>query len=197
MLRQFNTPSFLLTLSISLVILLLGVFATTTDHLLEFNRGEILKGEYWRILTSNFVHYGFIHTAMNLAAFLLVGSSLILELNIKYYCILFVSCAFAVGLGTFFGNPELDFYRGLSGVLHGLIVAGLLLNSFRNRWLSYFFTALVFAKIIHEHQLGFQENQLQAMLPVPVAVDSHLYGALAGLVYFCIFSALQSNKKQN
>ena len=69
-------------------------------------------------------------------------------------------------------------------------MAGLLLNSFRNRWLSYLFVGLVFAKIIHEHQPGFQENQLQALLPVMVAVDSHLYGALAGLFYAGILTTL-------
>ncbi len=101
----------------------------------------------------------------------------------------------AVGIGTLLWNPELVFYRGLSGVIHGLIVAGLLLNSFRNPWLSYLFVGLVFAKIFHEHQAGFQENQLQTLIPVPVAVDSHWYGALAGLIYMGLLMALQKIKK--
>jgi rhomboid family GlyGly-CTERM serine protease len=193
--QPFITPSSITTVSISIVIVLLSIFGLSMEPLLEFNRGRILEGEYWRILSSNFVHYGFAHTAMNLAAFLLVGFSLLLELTLKHYCLLFLSCALAVGLGVLIGNPELDFYRGLSGVLHGLIVAGLLLNHFHKRWLSYVFTALVFAKIIHEHQAGFQENQLQALLPVQVAVDSHLYGALAGLTYFCVLNSLRYIKK--
>jgi rhomboid family GlyGly-CTERM serine protease len=193
--QQFITPSSIASLSLGIVIILLSIFSASLDPLLEFNRAGILSGEYWRILTCNFVHFGFAHTAMNLAAFLLVGFSLLLELNLKHYCLLFLCCVLAVGFGVLIGNPELDFYRGLSGVLHGLIVAGLLLNTFQKRWLSYFFTALIFAKIFHEHQAGFQENQLQAMLPVPVAVDSHLYGALAGLVYFCVFSVINLVKK--
>jgi hypothetical protein len=92
-------------------------------------------------------------------------------------------------------NPELFFYRGLSGVLHGLIVAGLLLNSFRNRWLSFLFVGLIFAKIIHEHQLNFQENSLQALIPVMVAVDSHLYGATAGLTFMGLLFAVLAVKK--
>jgi rhomboid family GlyGly-CTERM serine protease len=193
--QPFITSSSIATLSISIVIVLLSIFGLSMEPLLEFNRAKIIEGEYWRILSSNFVHYGFVHTVMNLAAFLLVGFSLLLELNLKHYCLLFLCCALAVGFGVLIGNPELDFYRGLSGVLHGLIVAGLLLNHFQKRWLSYFFTALVFAKIIHEHQADFQENQLQDLLPVQVAVDSHLYGALAGLVYFCLFSGWQHLKK--
>lgn len=174
---------------------MLSVFGMSTEPFLEFNRTKISEGEYWRLFTGNFVHYGFAHLAMNLAAFLLVGFSLLREISLKVYLPLLIISALAVGVGTLLWNPELFFYRGLSGVIHGLIVAGLLLNSFRNRWLSYLFVGLVFAKIVHEHQPSFQENQLQALLPVMVAIDSHLYGAVAGLVYIGILAILFKIKK--
>lgn len=174
---------------------MLGVFGAGIETLLEFNRSKISEGEYWRLFTGNLVHYGFAHLAMNIAAFLIIGFSLLREVSVKVYLPLFISCAMSVGIGTLWWNPELVFYRGLSGVIHGLIVAGLLLNSFRNRWLSYLFVGLVFAKIFHEHQAGFQENQLQTLIPVPVAVDSHWYGALAGLIYIGVSMALQKVKK--
>jgi rhomboid family GlyGly-CTERM serine protease len=191
MLPKFFTPSLMLTLSLSMLIILFSVLGAAIEPLLEFNRYKIQQGEYWRLFTSNFVHYGVAHLSMNLAAFLLVGFSLLRELSLKIYIPLFFISAMAVGVGILLGNPELFYYRGLSGVLHGLIVAGLLLNSFRNRWLSFIFTGLVFAKILHEQQAGFQENQLQALLPVMVAVDSHGYGALAGLCYLGVMLGLK------
>ncbi len=183
LLRLTFTPSLVLSVSLSALAIMFSAFGPSTEPLLEFNRTEIIEGEYWRLFTGNFVHYGFAHLAMNLAAFLLVGFSLLREISLRIYIPLLISSALAVGVGTLLWNPELSFYRGLSGIIHGLIVAGLLLNSFRNRWLSYAFLGLIFAKIFHEHQPGFQENQLQSLIPVMVAVDSHLYGALAGLFF--------------
>ncbi|MES2822863.1 MAG: rhombosortase [Pseudomonadota bacterium] len=193
--RSIFTPGVLLSVSLSILILLFGGFGASIEPILEFNRSKIIDGEYWRLFTGNLVHYGFAHLAMNIAAFLIIGFSLLRDVSLKVYVPLFVSCAMAVGIGTLLWNPELVFYRGLSGVIHGLIVAGLLLNSFRNPWLSYLFVGLVFAKIFHEHQAGFQENQLQTLIPVPVAVDSHWYGALAGLIYMGLLMALQKIKK--
>ena len=192
---QPKTLSLAFTISLSIIIILFSVFGASMEPLLEFNRVKIFEGEYWRLFTCNFVHYGFAHLAMNLAAFLLVSFSLLREVSLKLYVPLFITAAMAVGVGTLLWNPELFFYRGLSGVLHGLIVAGLLLNSFRNRWLSFLFVGLVFAKIAHEHQADFQENQLQALLPVAVAVDSHLYGALAGLFFIGFLLILLNFKK--
>ncbi len=190
-----STLSLLLSVSLSILIIMFGVFGASIEPILEFNRTKIVEGEYWRLFTGNLVHYGFAHLAMNIAAFLIIAISLLREVSLKIYIPLLISCAMAVGIGTLLWNPELVFYRGLSGVIHGLIVAGLLLNSFRNRWLSYLFVGLVFAKIFHEHQADFQENQLQTLIPVPVAIDSHWYGALAGLIYMGVLMALQKIKK--
>lgn len=195
--RLTFTPSLLLSVALSILVIIFSVFGTSVELLLEFNRTKIIEGEYWRVFTGNFVHYGFAHLAMNLAAFLLLGFSLLREISLKIYIPLLITSALAVGVGTLLWNPELFFYRGLSGLIHGLIVAGLLLNSFRNRWLSYVFVALVFAKIVREHLPGFQETQLQALLPVMVAVDSHLYGAVAGLLYVGILVIFVKIKKSS
>jgi len=43
--------------------------------------------------------------------------------------------------------------------------------------------ALVFAKVIYEHQPHYHANELQTLLPVAVAYDAHLYGAISGFVF--------------
>lgn len=195
MLQKIISPSLILSLSLILLMLCFSMAGTQVELLLEFNRDKILQGEYWRLITSNLVHYGFAHVAMNAAAFIIISFTLLRELSLKTYAMLLLICALAVNMGTLVFNPELSFYRGFSGALHGLIVAGLLFNSVRNRWLSYLGVILVFGKIIHEHQTDFQANELQALLPVKVAVDSHLYGALAGLVFFALMFAYSYFRK--
>lgn len=193
--NKIITPSLAFSLCLTLLMLGLSLLGPQAEILLEFNREKIFQGEYWRLLTSNLVHYGFAHVLMNVAAFILIGISFLRELSLKAYLGLLLLTALAVNLGTLLFNPELFFYRGFSGALHGLLVAGLLLNRFRNPWLSYLGVILVFAKIAHEHQADFQANQLQELLPVAVAVDSHMYGAIAGLVFFAITWAVARAKK--
>ncbi|HWV16739.1 MAG TPA: rhombosortase [Cellvibrio sp.] len=183
MLAKYFTPSFVISLALILLMASFSLLGTNVESLLEFNRSNIQAGEYWRLLTGNLVHFGSYHLLMNLAAFILISWTLLRELALKSYIVLLALAALMINLGILWFTPELEIYRGFSGILHGLLVAGLLLNNFRNKWLSYACVLLVFAKIIHEHSAGFEANQLQSLLPVKVAVDSHLYGAIAGLVF--------------
>ncbi len=180
----------LFTLLLSLAMLLFSLAGADVESILEFNRSEIDSGECWRLFSGNLVHYGNAHLVMNLAAFLLIGLSLLHDLSAKNYILLFMFCALCVCIGVLWGNPELLFYRGFSGVLHGLIIAGLFFNRWRHPSLTWLFIGLVFAKIIYEHTPSFEENQLQAMLPVAVAVDAHMYGAFAG-IFYCLFYSLR------
>ncbi len=50
-------------------------------------------------------------------------------------------------------------------------------------WVNAILITLVFAKIIYEHQPDYQATQLQTLMPVPVAYDAHMYGAIAGLLF--------------
>ena len=150
---------------------------------LSLTRTAISQGQYWRLLTGNLVHFGWAHTLMNLAAFLLCSFALLSELKPLRFASLFMGCCFAVGLGIYYLNPELATYAGLSGVVHGLIIAGLWYTKRHPLWLRVAALAIVIGKIIQEHSANYQANELQALIPVPVAVDAHLYGALAGATF--------------
>jgi rhomboid family GlyGly-CTERM serine protease len=173
------TPSLWLTLGLSGLILLLGLFPSVTEPLLQFDRGRVDNGEWWRLLSGQVVHYGIYHLAMNIAALLLCGYVLLRELSLRSYISLLVITALGVGLGIYTINRELDFYSGLSGVLHGLIVAGLLVGIRETPLFNGLALALVIGKLAQEQSTGFDASH--ALLPVPVAVDAHAYGAAAGL----------------
>jgi len=114
---------------------LLGIAAVTTAALaaqlvgqsaaewLRYDREAILHGQLWRLLTGHLVHLGWAHLILNVGGLLLlrvgfggVGKSLLREL----LCL--VCLALGVSLGLLLGNPDLLWYVGLSGVLHGLAV---------------------------------------------------------------------------
>lgn len=165
---------------------LLVVLAVTTDVLfpiLSLARVQVEHGELWRLVTSNFVHFGWPHTLMNLAAFLLCALALLNSFPVRQLLGLILCCCLSVGLGVYYLNPEYGTYAGLSGAIHGFIVAGLMRNKRHPAWLNAILIALVFAKIFYEHQPDYQATQLQTLMPVPVAYDAHMYGAIAGLLF--------------
>jgi rhomboid family GlyGly-CTERM serine protease len=187
--RFYISSSLWLTFGLSIALLAAGIFPTITEPLLQFDRARIDAGEWWRLFTGQLVHFGFYHLLMNIAALLLCGFVLLRDIQLWCYCTLLLVSATVVGLGLYYFNPELFFYAGLSGVLHGLIIGGLLFGIRLTPIFNGIALLLVFAKIIHEQSAGFDTSH--ALLPVPVAVDAHAYGALAGLLATALIFAVK------
>ncbi len=198
MANQHFTPSVQLTLMFAGLMLVLGLAHPWTEPLLEFNRSAIANGQWWRLLSGQWIHYGFYHLAMNTAAFALCGYVLLRQLALPYFLLLLLSCLITVGLGLYWFNPKLEYYAGLSGALHGLLVAGLFEHLKQKSWISIAALILVALKLIQEQSASFDANH--PLLPVPVAVDAHMYGAVAGLLWGLIWllgSILKSMAKNN
>ncbi len=182
-------PSFKLSLLICIIASASLSAALGGDMIFNFlslTRTSISQGQIWRLFTGNLVHFGWPHTLMNLAAFLLCSMALLSELNPVRFSSLFICCCLAVGLGIYWFNPEYTTYAGLSGAIHGLIVAGLWYSRRHPLWLRLAALAVVIGKIAQEHAANYQANELQALIPVPVAVDAHLYGAIAGAGFVAV-----------
>jgi len=177
------SPSLYVALVLTVAMLVLSAAAEVMFPLLSLDRSQVAQGQYWRLLTANFVHFGWAHTLMNLGAFLLCSVALLNEFSIKVFTALILSCCLAVGICIYAFNPEYETYAGLSGALHGLIIAGVLVNKRHKYWVNGILIALVFAKVVNENRAGYQSNELQDLLPVAVAYSAHLYGALAGLAF--------------
>ena len=120
---------------------------------------------------------------MNLAAFMIFVFALANAFSAVRFIGLILCCGLVVGAGVYYLNPEYEVYAGLSGAIHGFFVAGLLVNKRHVHWVNSVFIAALFGKIFVEHQANYQATELQTLLPVAVAYDAHLYGAIAGLVY--------------
>jgi rhomboid family GlyGly-CTERM serine protease len=88
----------------------------------------------------------------------------------------------ATDLGFLLFEPQLEWYVGFSGVLHGLMAAGLVawLRATRDA-VTWIVVVLFAAKLAWEHVAGPLPFTAQS-LSMPVVHEAHTYGAVGGLV---------------
>ncbi|MGP4844455.1 rhombosortase [Marinobacter sp. 1Y8] len=90
--------------------------------LLEWSRAEIVQGQYWRLLTGHWSHVGLTHLLLNLLGLLLIGALFNRRDNIWQWLIAVIVIALGISLSLLWLMNDLDWYRGFSGCLYGLLV---------------------------------------------------------------------------
>jgi len=168
-------------LSICLLCLLLQVFAPYTTEALRYQRSPIIDGQWWRLLSGNFVHLGWGHLLMNLAGLLLIWLLIGHLLNNRQWLVVILTGSLAVGLGLLMFDPGLDWYVGLSGMLHGMFVAGLINTIRRGYRLEWLLLLGLVLKLAWEQTSGALPGSA-TLAGGAVIVDAHLYGAISGLL---------------
>jgi len=172
-----------ISLIIGGLIVIFATFPNTFFPLLSLEHNKLAQGELWRIVTSSLVHFGWAHALMNLSAFAIFVFALGNAFSTSRFIALILFCCSVVGISIYWLNPEYETYAGLSGAVHGFFVAGFFVNKRHTWWLNSIFICVIVGKVFMEHQPGYHTTELQALLPVAVAYDAHLYGAVAGLVF--------------
>jgi rhomboid family GlyGly-CTERM serine protease len=86
-----------------------------------------------------------------------------------------------IDLGLYFLDPRIDWYVGLSGVLHGLMAAGALLLLLRGETLGALLAIGLCGKLIYEQAFGALPFTARSTGGA-VIVAAHLYGAAGGFV---------------
>lgn len=179
------SPTLMLCVALSALMLLLTFFESHLFPLFSLYSDNVRQGEIWRLLTANFVHFGWAHTGMNLAALLLCTFAFFTDASLKAFSFLLLWSCLVVGSAIVCFSPEYTPYAGLSGALHGLIVAGLLQTRTYPLWIRVTGLGIVAAKLVQENSAGYEATDLQQLIPAAVAVESHLYGAIGGFVFTC------------
>lgn len=149
-------------------------------ELFRYDRNAIASGEVWRLLTGHFAHLGVAHLLMNAAGlvlvWVLVGAA---ASQTGWLLVTFVLVA-TIDLGFWFLDPQLNWYVGLSGLLHGLLVYGLVLEWKAARLEHGLLLLGIGAKLIYEQVSGPLPGSAETASG-PVVVNAHLYGAIGGL----------------
>lgn len=162
------------------------LFGDSGREWLQYDRIAILDGEFWRLLTGHFVHLGPGHYVLNAIAVFLVWVAVGEYFTNRQWLIVTVVTIAGVNAGLWLFNPGIVWYVGMSGFLHGVLMAGIV-KGFQFLPREAVLGGMVVAsKIVYEQVLGPMPGSEQSA-GGDVVVDAHLYGALAGLAIAAVF----------
>ena len=174
-------PVWLAVAALAMAAILLQAGGEGLRDALAYDRAALGAGELWRLLTGHVVHLGWSHLLLNLVGLALVTWIVGRSYGaLEWLYVAFVSIA-VIDAGFWFLYTQLGWYVGLSGLLHGLLAAGLLVGVARREREALVLSLFVLAKLCWEQIAG----------PLPgsegtsggsVIVDAHLYGALGGIL---------------
>ena len=150
--------------------------------LMEYTRAGVEAGQWWRLLTGNFVHFGWGHFAGDLAAFLAL--CLIARCRGRDVLLVVGACAVAVGTSVHLWAPHIHVFRGISGVYYGVMTFALIGMICRDRGRKGLLWAAILGALIFKtaYELATGTLLVQTCLPEGIAVVgiSHLAGMVMG-----------------
>lgn len=148
---------------------------------LRYERVWTARGEGWRLLSGHFTHLGWSHFALNSAGLLLIWYLVGRAYALRSWLLIILVTLATIDMGFWFLNPELYWYVGLSGLLHGLLVAGIA-TRFQPPNAETIILALFLVAKLGWEQFGGPVPGSEITSGGPVVVDAHLYGALGGVL---------------
>jgi rhomboid family GlyGly-CTERM serine protease len=149
---------------------------------LEYRRSLALR-EPWRLITAHFVHLGFLHALLNGVALVLLAHLFAGRFRAREFFGILALSPVLLSAAFLLVLPELQWYRGLSGVLHALFFAGCVVwiadSAGRARWLP--IAALVGGAIkVLLEQPWDASFPVHELLRIAVVPQAHLIGAIVG-----------------
>ncbi len=165
-------------IGISILIMLLG---ETGKELLRYDRVWIGQGESWRWLRGHRTQLGWAHLAWNSAGFGLVWFLVGGAFPVRTWLVIITVSLATIDAGFWFLNPELYWYVGMSGLIYGLLAAGIVRRLRRIDTETVVLLLFLIVKIAWEQFNGPVPGS-EATSGGPVVVDAHLYGVLGGVL---------------
>ncbi len=179
------------------IVVIAALVAVTGDwgrDLLRYDRAAISGGEIWRLVSGHIVHLGWSHFLLNGAGLLLISYLVASRFTTRQWLIITIVAIAGIDTGFWIWQPQLLWYVGLSGLLHGLLAAGAV-DGVRTGQLDYWLIAVfLLLKLTYEQLVG----------PLPgsegtsggnVVVAAHLYGAIAGSIGGVLIGVYRSFRK--
>lgn len=184
---------FLLLSSFSLQYLHLQAWASLSLY-------DVAQGAYWRLITAHLIHFDWQHYIMNMVGMGLCMFAFQSHIKPWHWLASFFFIAVFSSLCLLNSYEIGQRYMGFSDILHGWILFGatsIVRSEFK---LSLAVFVLFWIKIIEENS-GFAFFTSGTMALENIATESHLYGAIGGMIYglawFIITAAVSNNSSKD
>lgn len=167
---------------------------TTWRTALLLQRDAFFAGHWWQLLSAHCVHLNWSHLGFNMLG-LAVLQQLFGPQLAGWRCwlgLVFIAIASSAGLLAF--SPEVKWYGGFSGVLTGMYIYAAITVLRRQTLLAGAVLCIIGVKVITEQWRGVAIDY-SSLSAIPVVVDAHLYGALAGAAYVVFILTLINTKR--
>ena len=97
-------------LIIAFITIFIALTGSEAQQTLRYERAGIFAGEIWRLFTAHFVHLGWVHVLMNLAALGLIWGLACRTLRVSAWLVISLASMLSVSVGLMIFNPMLEWY---------------------------------------------------------------------------------------
>ena len=186
--RKFSKyQTWLLPGLIVVIALALALMGDSASDKLRYDRDAIEAGEVWRLLSGHLLHLGWSHFALNAAGLLLIFYLVGTQFTTIGWLLISIVTVVVIDLGFWIFEPQLIWYVGLSGLLHGYLAAGAI-SGLRCGQVDYWLLAgFLILKLAYEQLIGPLPGS-EGTTGGSVVVAAHLYGAIGGALSGAVLS---------
>lgn len=188
--RRF--PDWQVPFVIALVCVATAAWADGARELFRYDRLAIAGGEFWRLLTGHVAHLGYRHLALNLTGLALVWLLVGRRYGTRQWLLTAAISVGVIDAGFWFLDTGMLWYVGLSGLLHGMLVAGAIRGLPVFPIESAVICIAVAAKIAYEQFTGPLPGS-EVAAGGTVVVNAHLYGAVGGVLSAIVLYIMPSH----
>jgi len=138
----------------------------------------VAEGEWWRLLTAAFLHYGPLHLGMNMLVLYIIGPALEEYLGHGRYALLYLVAGLAGSAGALVWSPN-ALTVGASGAIWGIMGAALILE-----WRKIY--------VFGGQAMGLVVFNLAITFLIPgISIGGHVGGLVGGGIAALAFSSLR------
>lgn len=172
-------------LAINIFVFILMELSGGTDNpmvLMKFGmkiNSLIAMGEYWRLLTSAFIHIGFVHIAFNMYALYNLGPLVERLYGSSRYLLIYISAALCGSISSFLFSPAPS--AGASGAIFGLFGALLYIGRRNPRLFSTSFGINILIVIGINLFFGFTTSGIDNFAHIGGLIGGYLCSVATGL----------------
>jgi rhomboid family GlyGly-CTERM serine protease len=169
------------------ILLVFGIIPEPFRQSLYFTAQSFSDGQWWLLLSCQWVHLNFLHTVSNIAGVILLCVLILPKESAIRLALCTVSCLLSISVLLAFLPDLYAFYAGFSGVLYGLFFWGGISHWKQDKAVAALMLAAIIGKVAWD-LVGPSAYERVDWLGARIAVEAHM----AGIVGASVFVALQT-----